>query len=230
MNYPAHLDLRCYVVTGSGTDDDIVATAARAAAGGAGVIQVRSKPITAARLLGLAEKVALAVAEVNPDAKTLIDDRVDTAAILMRRGIPIHGVHVGQEDIPVAAVGELLGPDAIIGLTTGTAELIQQANAYAGIIDYVGAGPFRPTPTKDSGRKPIGLSGYPELVELSQLPIVAIGDVQPTDVRDLAATGISGVAMVRAFSEAHKTGSATQVAEQVIADFKVGAQAMGVRA
>ena len=111
MNYPAHLDLRCYVVTGSGTDDDIVATAARAAAGGAGVIQVRSKPITAARLLGLAEKVALAVAEVNPDAKTLIDDRVDIAAILMRRGIPIHGVHVGQEDIPVAAVRELLGPD-----------------------------------------------------------------------------------------------------------------------
>ena len=96
MTYPAHLDLRCYVVTGSGTDDDIVATAARAAAGGAGVIQVRAKPITAARLLGLAEKVALAVAEVNPDAKTLIDDRVDIAAILMRRGIPIHGVHVGQ--------------------------------------------------------------------------------------------------------------------------------------
>src|SRR5690625_6503300 len=49
-------------------------------------------------------------------------DLVDTAAILMRRGIPIHGVHVGQEDIPVAAVRELLGPDAIIGLTTRSEE------------------------------------------------------------------------------------------------------------
>ena len=230
MTYPAHLDLRCYVVTGSGTDDDIAATAASAAAGGAGVIQVRSKPIAAARLLGLAEKVALAVAEANPDAKTLIDDRVDIAAILMRRGIPIHGVHVGQEDIPVAAVRELLGPAAIIGLTTGTADLIRQANAYADILDYVGAGPFRPTPTKDSGRKPIGMDGYLQLVELSQLPIVAIGDVQPADVRELAGTGIAGVAMVRAFSEAHKTGTVAEVAQKVLTDFAAGARTVGVRA
>src|SRR5699024_4969363 len=137
------------------------------------------------------------------------------AAILMRRGIPIHGVHVGQEDIPVAAVRELLGPDAIIGLTTGTADLIRQANAYADMLDYVGAGPFRPTPTKDSRRRPSGRSGYPDLVGLCRRPTVGIGDVQPTDVRGFAATDIPGVAMVRAFSEAHKPGSATQVAEQV---------------
>src|SRR5699024_3831461 len=101
-------------------------------------------------------------------------------------------------------------------LTTGTAELIHQANEYAGIIDYVGAGPFRPTPTKDSGRRPIDLEGYPHLVELSKLPIVAIGDVQPGDVAELAATGIAGVAMVRAFRDAP---SATELAPTVIADF-----------
>src|SRR5699024_2751604 len=138
----------CYVVTGNGSIDEIVDTAQQAAAGGAGVIQVRSKPIEAGQLLQLAEQVALAVADTNPATKVLIDDRVDIAAILMRRGLPVHGVHVGQSDIPVTAVRELLGPDAIIGLTTGTAELIHQANEYAGIIDYVGAGPFRPTPPK----------------------------------------------------------------------------------
>lgn len=219
MKTRAQLDLRCYVVTGNGSQDDIVATAAQAAAGGAGVIQVRSKPIEAGQLLKLAEKVSLAVAAVNPATKILIDDRVDIAAILMRRGLPVHGVHVGQSDIPVPDVRELLGPDAIIGLTTGTAELIQQANEYTDIIDYVGAGPFRPTPTKDSGRDPIGLDGYPRLVELSQLPIVAIGDVQPADVTDLAATGIAGVAMVRAFIE---TTSATKLAQDIIADFSAG--------
>ncbi|WP_193025053.1 thiamine phosphate synthase [Corynebacterium casei] len=224
MKTRAQLDLRCYVVTGNGSQDDIVATAAQAAAGGAGVIQVRSKPIGAGQLLKLAEKVSLAVAEANPATKILIDDRVDIAAILMRRGLPVHGVHVGQSDIPVTDVRELLGPDAIIGLTTGTAELIQQANEYADIIDYVGAGPFRPTPTKDSGRDPIGLDGYPRLVELSQLPIVAIGDVQPADVTALASTGIAGVAMVRAFIE---TPSATELAQQIIADFSAGLQMSG---
>ncbi|MGO1733990.1 MAG: thiamine phosphate synthase [Corynebacterium casei] len=224
MKTRAQLDLRCYVVTGNGSQDDIVATAAQAAAGGAGVIQVRSKPIGAGQLLKLAEKVSLAVAEANPATKILIDDRVDIAAILMRRGLPVHGVHVGQSDIPVTDVRELLGPDAIIGLTTGTAELIQQANEYADIIDYVGAGPFRPTPTKDSGRAPIGLEGYPQLVELSKLPIVAIGDVQPADVAALASTGIAGVAMVRAFIE---TPSATELAQQIIADFSAGLQMSG---
>ena len=221
MKTCAQLDLRCYVVTGNGSLDDIVDTAQQAAAGGAGVIQVRSKPIEAGQLLELAEKVALAVAAANPGTKILIDDRMDIAAILMRRGLPVHGVHVGQSDIPVTAVRELLGPDAIIGLTTGTAELIQQANEYADIIDYVGAGPFRPTPTKDSGRAPIGLEGYPQLVSLSKLPIVAIGDVQPADVTDLAATGIAGVAMVRAFIDAP---SATELAQRVIADFSAGQQ------
>ncbi|AHI19593.1 MAG: thiamine phosphate synthase [Corynebacterium casei] len=224
MKTRAQLDLRCYVVTGNGSQDDIVATAAQAAAGGAGVIQVRSKPIGAGQLLKLAEKVSLAVAEANPATKILIDDRVDIAAILMRRGLPVHGVHVGQSDILVTDVRELLGPDAIIGLTTGTAELIQQANEYADIIDYVGAGPFRPTPTKDSGRAPIGLEGYPQLVELSKLPIVAIGDVQPADVAALASTGIAGVAMVRAFIEAP---SATELAQQIIADFSAGLQMSG---
>ncbi|MGO1844168.1 MAG: thiamine phosphate synthase [Corynebacterium casei] len=224
MKTRAQLDLRCYVVTGNGSQDDIVVTAAQAAAGGAGVIQVRSKPIGAGQLLKLAEKVSLAVAEANPATKILIDDRVDIAAILMRRGLPVHGVHVGQSDILVTDVRELLGPDAIIGLTTGTAELIQQANEYADIIDYVGAGPFRPTPTKDSGRAPIGLEGYPQLVELSKLPIVAIGDVQPADVAALASTGIAGVAMVRAFIEAP---SATELAQQIIADFSAGLQMSG---
>lgn len=226
MKACAQLDLRCYVVTGNGSLDDIVDTARQAAAGGAGVIQVRSKPIEAGQLLELAEKVALAVAAANPATKILIDDRVDIATILMRRGLPVHGVHVGQSDIPVTAVRELLGPDAIIGLTTGTAELIHKANEHADIIDYVGAGPFRPTPTKDSGRAPIGLEGYPQLVKLSKLPIVAIGDVRPADITALAATGIAGVAMVRAFIDAP---SATELAQRVIADFSAGKPKAGAQ-
>ncbi|SIS54146.1 Thiazole biosynthesis protein ThiG [Corynebacterium appendicis CIP 107643] len=72
------LDLRCYFVTGQGPD--VVERARAAAAGGAGVIQVRSKPISARDLYTLARDVAHAAHEANPDTKVLIDDCVGTAS------------------------------------------------------------------------------------------------------------------------------------------------------
>lgn len=210
------LDLRCYVVTGSGPVDRIVHVARESARGGAGVVQVRSKPIGALDLLDLAAQVAVAVAEVNPSTHVLINDRVDVAATLRAEGVPIHGVHLGQADLPVRAARTMLGADAIIGLTTGTKALVSAVHHVADVVDYIGAGPFRPTPTKDSGRAPIGVEGYLDLLDLSPVPIVAIGDVQPTDVASLSATGIAGVAMVRAFMEAEDPGD---VARHILRDF-----------
>ena len=139
------LDLRCYFVTGAGSD--VVRRAREAALGGAGMIQVRSKPISALELYELGREVALAVREANPETRVLIDDRVDVALALREYGVA--GVHVGQDDLDVRVVRELLGPEAIIGLTTGTLELVEKANEVAEVIDYIGAGPFRATPTKD---------------------------------------------------------------------------------
>ncbi|WP_296110477.1 thiamine phosphate synthase [uncultured Corynebacterium sp.] len=193
----ANLDLRCYLVTGA-PHEKVVDVAAAAAAGGAGVVQVRSKPISVRDLTALAIEVAAAVQQANPATRVLIDDRVDVAAALMPEH-HIHGVHIGQDDLDPHLARQVLGKDAIIGLTTGTLPLVQQANEYANVIDYIGAGPFRPTPTKDSGREPLGLEGYPALVEASQVPVVAIGDVRAEDAADLAATGVAGVAIVRGF-------------------------------
>ena len=194
------LDLRCYFVTGQPVAD-VARIAAHAAAGGAGVIQVRSKPIAEPALERLACEVADAVAAANPRTRVLIDDNVPLAARLMRTH-HIHGAHIGQDDMDPRAARELLGPNAILGLTTGTLALVEAANAYADVIDYVGAGPFRPTPTKDSGRTPLGLHAYPELVKLSRVPLVAIGDVTAEDAADLAATGVAGLAVVRGIMHA----------------------------
>ncbi|BAU96372.1 thiamine-phosphate pyrophosphorylase [Corynebacterium suranareeae] len=217
--YKNRFDLRCYVVTGAGSVEEIVHTASQAALGGAGVIQVRSKPISPEAMRELAAKVAVEVARCNPKTRVLIDDHLDVAISLMREGLPIHGVHLGQDDVSVFQARELLGSDAIIGLTTGTAELVTAANEAAHVLDYIGAGPFRKTPTKDSGRPPIGLDGYPPLVKLSALPVVAIGDVTPDDVRDLSATGVAGVAMVRAFSQ---SDNPQKVAHEVLENFEAG--------
>src|SRR5699024_7569404 len=174
------LDLRCYLVT-SGTGRRTVETAAAAAAAGAGVVQVRAKEATAAGLLELVLAVARAVQSANPATTVLVDDRADVAAAARRRGAAVHGVHLGQEDLPVADARDLLGPEAVIGLTTGTLELVRAAEQHRAQLDYVGAGPFRLTPTKDSGRPPLGVDGYVPLVAASSLPIVAIGDITPAD-------------------------------------------------
>ena len=82
-------DLRCYFVTGKGTPAEIVRIAAAAARGGAGVVQVRSKPISARDLYHLGREVARAVAQANPETRVLIDDRVDVAAALRHAGEPV---------------------------------------------------------------------------------------------------------------------------------------------
>lgn len=195
------LDLRCYLVT-SGTGRRTVETAAAAAAGGAGMIQVRDKQASTAELLELTCAVAAAVHRARPSARVVVDDRADVAFAARRLGAEVHGVHLGQDDLPVASARAMLGPEAIIGLTTGTLETVRGAEELQELLDYVGAGPFRPTPTKDSGRTPLGVDGYRSLVAETGLPVVAIGGITAQDVPSLARTGIAGVALVRELMDA----------------------------
>ena len=155
------------------------------------------------------EYAVRAVQQANPTTRVLVDDRTDVAAAARLAGAAVHGVHLGQTDLPVTAARQILGADAVIGLTTGTPELVAAANEHAEVIDYIGAGPFRPTP-KDSGRDPLGVEGYPQLVALTELPVVAIGGITPHDVPALAATGIAGVAIVRSIMDAEHPGSVVQ--------------------
>ena len=194
-------DLTCYLVTAGGSRRT-VEVAAAAAGAGAGIVQVRAKDLSAAGLLELTLAVARAVGRASAATRVVVDDRCDIAFAAMRAGANVHGVHLGQDDLPVADARALLGPRAVIGLTTGTLELVRAAQEVAGLIDYVGAGPFRPTPTKDSGRPALGVEGYPPLVAATSLPVVAIGDVRPADARALAGTGVAGVALVRAIMNA----------------------------
>ena len=212
------IDYRVYLVT-SGAGRSTIAVAARAARGGAGVVQVRLKGASDWERLDLVCRVADAVGRANPDTHVLVDDDVAVAGLAMRMGYHVHGVHVGAEDTPPRVAREMLGPEAVIGVTTGTLDLVRRANEAADVIDYVGAGPFRKTPTKDSGREPLGLQGYPALVAATLMPIVAIGDVQPADVRGLAATGVAGVAMVRGIMAARDPEA---VVRKALADFDAG--------
>ena len=187
------LDLNLYLVTGDNPLETV------RAAKHATCIQVRSKPISARELYQLTEAIA---GIIQPHQTLLIDDRVDrvdVALALRARGVRVDGVHIGQDDLPVADARALLGADAIIGLTTGTRQLVEESNKIAHLIDYIGTGPFRPSPTKQSNRPPLGIDGLRELAELSAVPTVAIGDITPEDCPAIRTTGVAGIAMVRAF-------------------------------
>lgn len=184
------LDLNLYLVTGDNPLETV------RAAKHATCIQVRSKPISARELYQLTEAIA---GIIQPHQTLLIDDRVDVALALRARGVRVDGVHIGQDDLPVADARALLGADAIIGLTTGTRQLVEESNKITHLIDYIGTGPFRPSPTKKSNRPPLGIDGLRELAELSAVPTVAIGDITPEDCPAIRTTGVAGIAMVRAF-------------------------------
>jgi thiamine-phosphate pyrophosphorylase len=203
------IDWRLYLVT-SGHGPSTVAAAAAAAAAGAGVVQVRAKHLLAGDLLDLVLAVAEAVGAVAPATRVLVDDRADVARAARRRGAAVHGVHLGQADLPVAEARELLGPEAVVGLTAGTLEHVRAADARTGRSrpDYLGSGPFRPTPTKDVGRPPVGLAGYPLRAAATDLPVIAIGDVRLADIPLLSTTGIAGVAVVREIMGAPDPGAA----------------------
>ena len=174
----------------------VVETVRAAVAGGIRTVQVREKHAPAADFYAL----VLAVAEaVGNQALVLVDDRVDLYLAARAAGAPVHGVHVGQSDLPVAAVRTLVGPDAVVGLTANTGAHLDAARALPpGTVDYLGAGVIRPTSTKPDHPEPLGLDGFQAFAAASPEPCVAIGGIGLADVAALRAAGATGAAVVSA--------------------------------
>ncbi len=164
---------------------------ALALGGGCRWIQLRVKEGTDEEILPLALQTQIMCQQAN--ATFIIDDRVELV-----RQVKADGVHLGQNDMPIAEARKLLGPDYIIG---GTANTFEQVKAhYQASADYVGIGPFRFTQTKKKLAPVLGLEGYRSIVQQMRqehidLPVVAIGGITLADVPDLMATGISGIAV-----------------------------------
>lgn len=186
----------------------VPATVEQALAGGVTTVQVRAKHLDGGEFLAQVLQVAEIAAQFG--AQVIVNDRVDVflSARNSLRGsnIKVHGVHVGQSDLPVAAVRELIGPEAQLGLSATTLAHVQAANKMqanpATRIDLLGVGPYRTTATKQDAGSGIGTAGIAELVAATEIPCVAIGGIKVADFKPLAATGIVGVAVVSALMAA----------------------------
>ncbi|MGZ5330618.1 MAG: thiamine phosphate synthase [Solirubrobacterales bacterium] len=117
------------------------------------------------------------------------------------------GVHVGQEDVPPAIAREILGPDALIGLSTHSPE--QVAAAHAQPVDYISVGPVWQTPTKE-GRRATGLELIEHAAREATLPWFAIGGIDPSNVAQVVAAGARRICVVRAIRDAFDPAAAAR--------------------
>jgi thiamine-phosphate pyrophosphorylase len=121
----------------------------------------------------------------------IVDDRTDLCLIA-----GADGVHLGQEDLPATEARKLLGPQAILGLSTHN--LAQAEEAWKLPLDYLALGPVFPTGTKENPDPQVPAHVQTAVTGRSPLPVVAIGGVTPERAPELYARGFRSVAVVSA--------------------------------
>jgi thiamine-phosphate pyrophosphorylase len=171
---------------------DLADFVAACIAGGVDVVQLREKHLEARDLLARA-RVAGSVCRAH-GVPFVLNDRPDLA---LETGAD--GVHVGQDDAPVDLARRILGPDAIVGLSTHGLEDLEAAASED--VTYISAGPVEPTPTKP-GRPGTGLGYAREASMRSPVPVFVTGGVTPERIPELAAAGVRHFVVVRFLTQA----------------------------
>lgn len=173
---------------------DLAARVEAAVRGGVDVVQLREKDAAMHEVVALAEELREICASFAGVLFTVNDD------VELARIVGADGVHLGQEDEPVARAREILGPDVIVGRSAGTVEEAREAVREG--ADYLGVGTVFATPTKPDAQvaglalvETVAREGIP-------LPWFAIGGITHETAPEVAAVGAPGFAVVRAILDA----------------------------
>lgn len=209
---PNRINLSLYAVTSPSmseatkSDEEILGMIASAVSGGATVVQIRDKTSSGSRMTRI---VANAVKICRPvGVSVIVNDRVDVAI-----AADACGVHVGQDDIPAAAVRQMIGHDKILGVSVKTID--QAMKAMSDGADYVGAGAIFPTGTKDSSV--IGTPGVRRIRDAISIPVVAIGGISSDNAaRVLSESQCHGIAVVSAIFGQSDIQSATRRLYEIV--------------
>ena len=180
--------------------------------GGADIVQLREKfPRRDEELIALAGPFRRAAAEHQ--ALFMLNDRPDLVA-----ACEADGVHVGQEDMPVAEARRLADPDALVGLSTHSREQVEAACAAAGVDrpDQISVGPVWATPTKE-GRPGTGLGLIEYAASEATIPWFAIGGIDTRNVSSVVAAGAARIVVVRAIRDAEDPAAAARTLREAMA-------------
>ena len=156
--------------------------------GGASILQLRDKESDKGKSLGLARALKGMCDEKG--ALLIINDHADLAAT-----VEAHGVHVGQDDLPVASARQVLSPEQIVGRSNHLLEEALDSDGQG--ADYIAVGAMYPTDSKD---QPIvgGLKLLREVKESVQPPVVAIGGISEERVGEVVQAGADAICVIGA--------------------------------
>lgn len=203
--------LRVYVLTDgrAARGRSLVDLVASALEGGATAIQLREKSLSALNQVALGRELRRLTYEAG--ALLIVNDRADIACVL-----DADGVHLGQDDLPVAAARKILGSEAIIGGSAGN--LDELATSLAAGVDYLGVGSMYPTANKADAGSPIGPAGLAAIRQRTDLPIVGIGGIDADNVGPVIAAGADGAAVIGAVIGADDARAAARRLRQAVED------------
>ncbi|KMK76008.1 thiamine phosphate synthase [Alkalihalobacillus pseudalcaliphilus] len=178
-----------YAITGDEFHQgrDLIEVMEQAILGGVDIIQLRDKESSrkvvfekAKRLRELTKKYGVTF---------IVNDYIDVAL-----AVDADGVHVGQDDMPLSEVRQLVGHDKIIGVSTHKVE--EAIEAEKGGADYIGVGPIFPTNSKKDVVDPVTTSYISEVKAAVNIPFVAIGGIKLHNVRQVLEAGATSVCMI----------------------------------
>lgn len=190
---------------------DLAVLADKAVLGGCTILQLRDKHGSTREMIARASAIKESVAGRVP---FLINDRVDVAM-----AVGADGVHVGQDDMPAALVRNLMGADALLGLSVKTTN--EATSIPASELDYICIGGVFDTQSKNNATS-IGLEGWQELAAIARnamarkIPVGAIAGIDLQGARELTEVGADGVAIISALFMAENVQEATRAFRMVI--------------
>jgi thiamine-phosphate pyrophosphorylase len=201
MHYRRHQQLhQAYLYLVTSPVDQLIPMVEAALQGGLSLVQYRDKETSDQVRLNYAYQLKQLCH--NYGALFLVNDRVDLAL-----AVDADGVHLGQQDLPIAVARQMLGADKIIGRSTTNPEEMKQAIAEG--ADYIGVGPVFETPTKP-GKKASGFNYVGYAAEHCPIPWFAIGGVDPNNINNVLEAGADRVAVVRSIMQAEQPTLVTQ--------------------
>ena len=159
----------------------------------------------------------LAIRQITADhgATFIVNDEVHLAL-----AVEADGVHVGQDDLPVEKVREIVGDRMLVGLSTHSPQQFDEA-VKGGIADYVGVGPLYGTAIKKEPMAPVGLGYLDYVVQHYAIPFVAIGAIKEHNVGDVVRHGARCVCLVSEIVGAEDIGAKIRAVRAKMNEWKV---------
>jgi len=165
----------------------------KAVKGGVAYVQLREKDVSTRFFVEEAKRIKKLLELYK--VPLIINDRIDVAL-----ACGAEGVHIGKDDMPYEIVRKLMGQRAIIGLSVETWEDVEASQKLN--VSYIGVSPVFPTPTKMDTRGAWGLDGLSRIKAYTRHPLVAIGGINESNVREVVKAGADCVAVVSAICAA----------------------------